>query len=91
MRNNVEQRQNWAGEKIRIVRMTRGWSQSKLATKLQLAGWKISRSKLAKIEAGLAPIWDFQLLYFSYVLGVHLDVITPNFDLEIAPEEPCGS
>jgi transcriptional regulator with XRE-family HTH domain len=49
-----------------------GWSQSDLATKLQIAGFDISRSGVSKIEARLSCVDDKALLYLAEILKVHV-------------------
>jgi hypothetical protein len=53
---------NVIGPEIRRIRKQRGWSQSKLALRLQSVGWNISRSGLAKIECRIMWVGDFELL-----------------------------
>ena len=69
---------NIVGPQIRKLRYARRWSQSKLAGKLQRAGWDISRSGLSKIEARLRFALDFELDYLAEVLGVELKDLFPN-------------
>jgi transcriptional regulator with XRE-family HTH domain len=54
-----------------------GWSQSDLATKLQLAGLDTSRSGVSKIEARLSYVDDKTLLYLAEVLRVQLQELFP--------------
>ena len=68
---------NLVGTEIRRRRRHLGWSQSRLARKLQLAGLHISRSGLAKIECGMLWVGDFELLYFVRVLGVAMHDLFP--------------
>ena len=42
------------------------WSQQMLAIKLQLAGWDVTRSTVAKIEARVIWVGDFQMFYFIH-------------------------
>jgi len=56
------------GRKIDQFRYQRGWTQEMLAARLQLAGWMISRSKISRIESGLAHVYDTQLFFFAEVL-----------------------
>jgi transcriptional regulator with XRE-family HTH domain len=42
---------NLVGPQIRRLRAARGWSQTKLALRLQLSGLNIGREVLAQIEA----------------------------------------
>ena len=63
---------------MRRIRYALQWSQSKLATKLQCAGWDISRSGVSKIEARLKFVLDFELDYLVEVLQVELKELFPN-------------
>jgi len=77
---------NLVGTEIRRRRRRLGWSQSRLARHLQLAGLRISRSGLAKIECGMLWVGDFELLYFVRVLGIRVQDLFPN----IPAEEPLS-
>ena len=48
-----------------------------LALKLQMAGWDISRSGIAKIECQLVWVGDFELFYFTKVFKVTLEDLFP--------------
>jgi len=61
---------NNVGPQVRRRRYALGWSQSDLATKLQLAGFHISRSGVSKIEARLSYVDDEALLHLAEVLKV---------------------
>ena len=76
---------NIIGPQVRRIRYARQWSQSKLAGKLQRAGWDISRSGVSKIEARLKFVLDFELEYLVEVLRVELKELFPNHP----PEEPA--
>jgi transcriptional regulator with XRE-family HTH domain len=71
---------NLVGTEIRRRRRHLGWSQSKLARHLQLAGLRMSRSGLAKIECGMLWVGDFELLYFVRVLGVAVQDLFPAIE-----------
>ena len=64
---------NVIGPQVRRLRDKRGWSQERLAIKLQLAGLDISRSSLSKIESGEQAVFDFQVLYFRRVFKADSD------------------
>ena len=53
------------------------WSQHKLAIKLQLVGWDVTRSTVAKIEARVIWVGDFQLFYFTRIFRVSLEDLFP--------------
>jgi transcriptional regulator with XRE-family HTH domain len=69
---------NNIGPQVRRRRYSLGWSQSMLATKLQLAGFDISRSGVSKIEARLSYVDDKSLLYLAEVLRVPLQDLFPQ-------------
>jgi transcriptional regulator with XRE-family HTH domain len=72
--------QNMIGPQVRRLRYQRGWSQEKLAEKLQLLGWDIGRVSLAKIESRLVHVEEYELLYFARAFNVHLDDLFPPID-----------
>ena len=63
--------------KVRRRRYPLGWSQSMLGTKLQIAGFDISRSGVSKIEARLSYVDDKALLYLAEVLRVPVQELFP--------------
>lgn len=71
---------NMVGPQIRKLRYVCGWSQNKLATKLQILGWDIDRGGVAKIESRLVHVDDYELLYFSEVFEVDLMDLFPKID-----------
>jgi transcriptional regulator with XRE-family HTH domain len=73
---------NIIGPQVRRLRDKRGWSQERLAAKLQLAGLDISRSSLSKIESGEQAVFDFQVLYFRRVFKADSDISTCPLILE---------
>jgi transcriptional regulator with XRE-family HTH domain len=77
---------NIVGPVVQHLRKQRGWSQAKLAERLQDAGWKISRSGLAKIECRVVWVGDFELLYFVNVLGVRIGDLFPHHSRKVLVE-----
>jgi len=63
------ERRNLCGALIRRFRNELGWSQEKLATKLQLAGWDIDYTVVMLIESGQRNLLDYELKYFLDALG----------------------
>lgn len=66
---------NWEYEKtigknIRNARIKIGLKQEQLAAKLQVYGCDITRSALAKIEAGQRHIYADELKAFKQILGL---------------------
>lgn len=71
---------NMIGQQVKRVRTRLGWSQSLLATRLQLSGWDISRSGISKIEDRAVYVRDFQVIWLAAVLGVSKDDLYPKLD-----------
>jgi transcriptional regulator with XRE-family HTH domain len=63
---------NFVGPQIRRVRILRGWSQAKLAERLQLSGLDIGREVVAQIETQTHCIKDKDIIYFAFALKVDL-------------------
>ncbi|MGB7768270.1 MAG: helix-turn-helix domain-containing protein [Verrucomicrobiia bacterium] len=71
---------NMIGQKVKQVRTRLGWSQSLLATRLQLSGWDISRSGVSKIEDRSVYVHDFRVTWLAAVLGVPREALYPKLD-----------
>jgi len=69
------ERRNLCGTLIRRFRNERGWSQEKLAAKLQLAGWDIDYTVVMLIENGQRVLLDYELKFFLDALGKDWDGI----------------
>jgi transcriptional regulator with XRE-family HTH domain len=69
---------NLIGAQVRKQRLKKGWSQQKLAEKLQLRGWNIGRDSVASLESQRRRVPDCELLYLARVLGVRLDDLFPK-------------
>ena len=54
---------------MRRHRSTAGLTQDELAARLQVSGWDISRTGLAKVESGLRLVIDAELIVLGRVLG----------------------
>jgi len=68
--NGAAKNLNLVGQRIRTIRMHRHWSQNRLAKELQRAGLNKSRVAVARIEAQMVYVYDFQLLFIAKALGV---------------------
>ena len=68
---------NLIGPQVRKLRDRKGLTQESLAEKLQLAGWDISRTSLAKLEAELRWVSDVELLFLAKVLRVAVTDLYP--------------
>lgn len=71
---------NMIGQEVKKVRTQLGWSQSTLATRLQLSGWDISRSGVSKIEDRTVYVHDYQVAWLAAVLGVPRESLYPKLD-----------
>ena len=63
------------GQNIRRCRATKKMTQEQLSAKLQLHGCDITRSALAKIEAGQRHIYLDELLLFHKILNVPYETL----------------
>lgn len=73
-----------------VIRWRRhhGWSQEKLAARLQLVGWhNASRSTVSKIEGGTLCISDYDLLFIAAALRVHFTELFPEIDWKKSMDE----
>jgi transcriptional regulator with XRE-family HTH domain len=68
--NGAAKNLNLVGQRIRTIRMEKHWTQNRLAKELQRAGLNKSRVAVARIEAQIVHVYDFQLLFIAKVLGV---------------------
>jgi len=71
---------NNVGPQVRKRRNELGWSQSIFASKLQIAGWDISRSGVSKVEARLVHVDDRDLMFLAEVLRVEVPNLFPKRD-----------
>ncbi len=78
------QTKNIIGTTIRARRLALGWTQEKLAAELRKIGFKTTRGGVAKVEARMVRIRDFNVLYFCSVLGVEVDDLFAEADPEHA-------
>jgi transcriptional regulator with XRE-family HTH domain len=69
---------NLVGPQVQELRSKRGWSQEKLAAKLQLRGWSISRDSLASLESQRRRVPDCEMLYLARVLRVPMGDLFPK-------------
>ncbi len=81
---------NVTGPIVRHLRKQRGWSQQKLAERLQDAGWKISRSSLAKVECQIVRVGDFDLQNFANVFGISIGKLFPRESIKAPVQVMIG-
>ena len=58
------------GQLIRKAREDKGFTQSDMAAKMQLLGWKLQRNTYAKIELGNRHISLSELQMISHILQI---------------------
>lgn len=71
---------NLIGPQVRKLRARKGWTQDQLAGALQRAGWDLSRSGVAKVEARMVWVGDHELLFFLKVFRVSFEDLYPPID-----------
>lgn len=74
----MKRSKNLIGPQVRKIRAQKDWSQAVLAQKLQLLGWDVNRTSVAKLEAGLRCVTDCELLFLSRVLQVPASDLFPR-------------
>jgi transcriptional regulator with XRE-family HTH domain len=74
---------NVVGPQVRRIRDFRGWSQSELAAKCQVAGWNVTRDIIATIEGRSRWVGDFEVLLLSRVLSVPVVDLLPSNSAEL--------
>lgn len=67
---HIDGKCNASGIRIKELRETADLSQEQLACKLQLAGLNLNQKAISRIETGDRVVPDFELIYFSKILGV---------------------
>ncbi len=68
--NQITKRKNIVGLKIKQVRLEKQLSQQDVERKCSLKGIDMTRSKLAKVEAGMIRITDEMLIDLAQILEV---------------------
>ena len=61
---------NIVGPVVRELREKQGLSQAQLAAKINVHGWDISRETLAKIEAQIRWVADFEIITLAKAVGI---------------------
>jgi transcriptional regulator with XRE-family HTH domain len=69
---------NAIGPQARKLRVRRGLTQERLAVKLQLSGLDLDRTAVAKIEAQVRSVYDFELAVLASVLGASPKDLWPS-------------
>lgn len=63
---------------MRQLRQKKGWSQERLAMKLQLLGWDTSRVSVTSLENQQRRVPDLELFILARVLGAKMDNLFPR-------------
>jgi transcriptional regulator with XRE-family HTH domain len=75
----MRQNANVVGRNVARFRYQKGWSQDLLVTKMQIAGFYITRDILANIETLRSIATDKQIVVFAEVFGVQVvDLFPPK-------------
>ena len=74
----MEAPRNIVGPQVIKLRLSRGWSQERLAAACQLKGWDVSRGVIARIEGGVRWMADFELLKLAAALRVSVQELYPR-------------
>jgi transcriptional regulator with XRE-family HTH domain len=69
---------NVVGPQVRKLRQGKGWTQSELAARLQLAQWDTSRESVTSLENSQRRVPDLELLILARVLGVKMENLFPR-------------
>ena len=67
---NMQPPRNILGPVVRRLREEAGLTQPMLVARIHRKGWDISRETLAKVEAQIRWIADFEVLHLAAALGV---------------------
>lgn len=68
------------GRNLRRLRMERGLTQEQVTARLQLAGCDLTRSALAKIEAGQRHVYPDELYVLRNALDVSYEELLPPME-----------
>jgi transcriptional regulator with XRE-family HTH domain len=69
---------NVVGPQVRKLRVRKGWTQDRLALKLQLIGWDLSRNAVTTLENQKRRVLDLELFAIAKALGVKADDLLPR-------------
>lgn len=83
--NVAREPKNIVGPQVARLRYRRGWSQTELAAKCQLAGWDASRGIIAGIEGQVRCVTDQEFVWLARVLSVSLDALLPHPTVSLNP------
>lgn len=64
---------NMVGDRVRQLRIARGWSQQTLSNKLEMLAIYVCRGSISRIEDKLRTVTDIELYGLAKVLDVPLE------------------
>lgn len=70
---DYEGRRNISGERVRLARLERRYSQQTLAAKVQLEGVILEQDAISRIESGARMVQDYELRALAKQLGKSVD------------------
>lgn len=73
---------NLIGHRIKELRKAKGWTQVNLAAQFQLRGWDMSHQTVAKIETGVKPVRDIEIVQLSLLFDVPITELFEVPDLQ---------
>jgi len=71
---------NMVGDKVRQLRIEKGWSQKALSVKLETLAVYICRGSISRIEDKQRTVTDIELFGLAEVLGVPVTSLFPDQD-----------
>jgi len=69
--------------------MAKGWSQAKLAERLQLSGLDVGRETVARVECQTHSLRDWDIPFFARTLGVDISRLFVPDDHKWFPRGPA--
>ncbi len=66
---------NIVGEKVRALRIAKGWTQKKLATEMQLAGFDLTDLTVLRIENGTRFVPDYEVRALAHIFHVPYEAL----------------
>lgn len=70
---NLSNMKNVVGKNIAKIREQLGITQEQLAVRLQMAGWRVDRFLVSKIERGKRQVLDSEVLLIANALKVSIN------------------
>jgi transcriptional regulator with XRE-family HTH domain len=74
----AQRRLNIIGDKLRALRLKRGYTLARLAAKCGILGWDVTGGTLAKIETRQRSAYDCELFILKRALGAGTDELFPD-------------